>query len=131
MYHPVSIRLMDEDEFRLEGHTNNLSFSGIQFELDEAIKPGTDVAVKIHLPAGFDTGPGRAVYAIGTVVWCGDYHLNDLSDTVDADEDDVSDLSPDDPGPARMAMTFSLFPRAGDADRLRRLIAGVRVRRAA
>lgn len=129
MYHPISIRLLEEEEFRLDGHANNLSFGGIQFELDEPIRPGTDVAIMIHLPVGFDAGPGRALYAIGTVVWCGDYHLNDLEGGVEIDDD--TDLNPDDPGPARMAMTFSLFPRAGDADRLRRLIAGVRVRRAA
>jgi len=100
MYTTLSIRTMDETVFTRHGHAYDLSEGGARFELDVAIEPGTPVAMQIMLPASAieagDIGPGRAVFAIGNVVWC-----------------DISE-----PGPAKMAIAFTRFARDGDRERL-------------
>lgn len=95
MYAPVRVRMLDDEKFTLDGHTYDVSEGGIQLELDRGVDPGTAIAVEISLPAG-SPGPGRAVFALGNVVWNSD----------------------DEPGPARIAIAFTRFARAGDRERL-------------
>lgn len=116
-YTPISVRLLDSERFTRDGHAYNISASGLRFELDDPIAPGTRIAIRIALPgpelaasgtgqgaeAGPDNGPGRAVFAFATIVWLLD----------DADE----------PGPVRMGARFDAFGRAGDEQRLTTLIA--------
>lgn len=99
MYAPVRVRLLSDEHFTLEGHAYDVSEGGIQIELDRGIDPGTALAVEITLPAG-SAGPGRAVFALGNVVWNMDDEL----------------------GPARLAIAFTRFARAGDRDRLMRAV---------
>ncbi len=112
MYTRVALRLLSEDTFTREGHIHNASEGGLMFELDDPIAPGTPVAVQIYLPGLHnDVGPGRAVFALGTIVWVAD----------DVDE----------PGPVRMAVSFSHYAREGDRERLIRQLASGRFARAA
>ena len=98
-YTPMSVRLLSQTTFDLEGHAYDISEGGIRFELDEPIPAGTSVAVKLELPGlADDAGPGRALFATGNVVWI--------------DDEDI------DIGPARMAIAFTTFCRAGDRERL-------------
>ena len=110
MYHAISLRLLEHDDFRYDGHAYDISEGGVQFEIDRPVEPGTEVALRIALPAGFDTGPGRAVFVTGRVIWIGDI---------------------DEPGPVRMAVAFTRFARSGDQQRLRRLFDHRRLRLAA
>jgi hypothetical protein len=113
MYTPVSVRLLDDDSFALEGHAYDVSEGGCQFDLDRAIEPGTPVAMQITLPIGLgprDIGPGRSVFVFGNIIWL--------------DDDDCA-------GPVRMAIAFTRFARAGDCDRLVRQITSGILRRAA
>lgn len=114
MYTLCAVRLLDETQFRLEGHTYDISEGGIQFELDEPIAPGTQVAVQIFLPNKLGNsfepdGPGRAIFVFGNVVW----------------------LDDSEPGPVRMAVAFTRFARAGDEERLRRRLTEAGTGRAA
>lgn len=113
-YTEIRVRTIDEDSFSHLGHIHDLSEGGVRFELDEPIDPGTPVAVEIRMPGlgdGInDIGPGRAVYAFGTVVW--------------ANEDDF-------PGPIRLAIAFRRFARAGDRERMMRQLFTTGIRRAA
>jgi hypothetical protein len=112
-YTAIAIRTLDSDTFDFEGHTYDISEGGLQFELDRGFEAGTQVAIKIELPdavlAAGDTGPGRAVFAFGNIVWMDD----------------------SDPGPVRMAVVFTRFARTGDRERLLRTFAAGRLRRAA
>lgn len=112
MYTAVAVRRMSEGEYGLEGHAYDVSEGGIQFELDEAITPGEAVNIQIMLPewAQGDGGPGRAVFAVGRVIWL--------------DDDGVD-------GPVRMAMAFTRFCRVGDRERLIKSLSAGRYRRAA
>ena len=101
MHHAISVRPFTEDHFVYNGHAYDISEGGICFELDDPIEPGEMVGLMVHLPIGFDRGPGRAVFATGRVVW--------LSDVTE-------------PGPVRMGVVFHDFTRAGDQDRLRRFL---------
>jgi len=100
MYTTISVRTHEENGFSRHGHAYDISEGGVRFELDVPIDPGTPVAVQLALPAAAiaagDTGPGRAVFALGNVVWC-----------------DISE-----PGPAIMAVAFTRFARDGDRERL-------------
>ncbi|GDX99406.1 hypothetical protein LBMAG48_18100 [Phycisphaerae bacterium] len=112
-YTAIAIRTLDSDTFDFEGHTYDISEGGLQFELDRGFEAGTQVAIKIELPdavlAAGDTGPGRAVFAFGNIVWMDD----------------------SEPGPVRMAVVFTRFARTGDRERLLRTFAAGRLRRAA
>ena len=101
MHHAVSVRPFDNDHFVYAGHAYDISEGGICFELDDPIEPGTQVGLMIHLPIGFDRGPGRAVFATGRVIW--------LSDVTE-------------PGPVRMGVVFHNFARVGDQERLQRFL---------
>ena len=114
MYTPVAVGLLTEDRYGRGGHAINVSEGGACFELDEAIAPGTTVAIRIELPLPLpvqDAADGRAVFAVGNVIW--------------ADDDGVPG------GPVRHAMAFTRFARAGDHDRLVRALARGRYERAA
>jgi len=99
MYAPLSVRMLDSEQFNLDGHAYDISEGGIRFELDRPIAPGTQVAMQITLPTSgaSDIGPGRSVFVFANVVWM---------------EDE------DEPGPCRMAAVFCYFARVGDQERL-------------
>ncbi len=101
MYHAVAVRPLESSDASCEGHAYDLSEGGAQIELDEAIPVGSEVALCLHLPAGFETGPGRSIVVLGRVIW--------------VDEDGT-------PGPARIAIAFREFAREVDASRLRRYL---------
>lgn len=112
MYTPINARLLENQEFTLEGHAYNISEGGVQFELDQPVAPGTPVALQITLPQGAaeaDLGPGRSVFVFANVVWIDD----------------------EEPGPVRMAAVFTRFARLGDRDRLLRAMGSGRYARAA
>ncbi len=84
MYTLVRVRPVGEERFLWTGHIYDISESGMRFELDEGIEPGTELEVRIMLP-----GASQAIVeACGKVVR---YH----------DEDEV--------GPIRMGMNFEQF----------------------
>lgn len=113
MYTPITARLLENEEFTLEGHAYNVSEGGVQFELDHPIAPGTPIVLQITLPTGNaappDIGPGRSVFVFANVIWIDD----------------------EDPGPVRMAAAFTRFARLGDRERLLRMISTGRYSRAA
>lgn len=111
MYTPICVRLLDDTNTTMDGHAYDVSESGIQFELDRSIAPGTPVAIQIMLPQGDQDELGRSVFVIANVVWLTD----------DSDE----------PGPSRMAAVFSSFARLGDRERLIRQLVRSRFTRAA
>lgn len=111
MYCPVAVRTLDSDVYNIEGHAYDISEGGIRFEMDQAVPPGTKIAMQITLPCtGADIGPGRNVLVFANVVWI---------------EDE------DEPGPVRTAAIFTEFVRAGDRERLLRQFATGRYRAAA
>ncbi len=101
MYHSVSVRPIESIEASLDGHAYDLSEGGAQIELDETLPIGAEVALCLHLPPGFDTGPGRSIVILGRVIWI--------------EEDET-------PGPTRLAIAFREFARDVDAARLRRYL---------
>lgn len=114
MYTETTVRMMDEDKFRREGHVYDVSEGGIQFELDTPIAPGTTIAMQISLPSPPITadevdGIGRAIFVVGNVVWC------------DCEE----------PGPARMALVITRYCRNGDRERLLKRLSKGQYQRAA
>lgn len=110
-YSPIGVRLLNEEGYAREGHVYDISEAGIQFELDEAIEPGTPIAMRVRLPGPsplddprLDGGGDDGCYAFGHVVW--------------TDDDDVQ-------GPVRMAAVITRFVRSVDRERLmRRLVSG-------
>ncbi len=100
----------DEAEFKFEGHIFDISEGGICFELDYPIEAGTTISMKIDLPTNRgDTGPGRAVFVTGNVIWC----------------------TMDDAGDSKMAMAITRFDREGDKERMIRSLVSQRFQRAA
>jgi len=101
MYTAVSARRLDEEDFTLHGHAYDISVGGLRFELDEAIEPGTQIALRIELPGAdqLRLAEARPVYVFANVVW--------------VEQDDL-----DHAGPVRMACVFTDFVQAGDEDRL-------------
>lgn len=99
MYTSIKVRFLERDSFDHEGHAYDVSEGGCRFELDRGIEMGTAVAMQLTLPTMQSalSGPGRAIFVFGNVVWL---------------EDE------DEPGPIRMAIAFTRFARAGDRDRL-------------
>ncbi|MFA6046365.1 MAG: PilZ domain-containing protein, partial [Phycisphaerales bacterium] len=94
MYSAVRVRFLHDEKFSLEGHAYDISEGGAQFELDQAIDPGTPIALEIMLPHSFGAeegvdGPGRAIFVLGNVVWIDDSEA----------------------GPVRLAMAFTRFAR--------------------
>lgn len=108
MYTPVAVRLLGESEFSRDGHCYDVSESGVQFELDEPLPPGTPVEVRLELPGDIDDHQ-RPVRALANIVW------QDQSE----------------PGPTRMAATFTRFSNMADRQRLfARITSGQLVRAA-
>ena len=100
----------DETTFGAEGHIYDISEGGICFELDIPIEPGQTISMRVDIPSNVgDTGPGRAVFITGNVVWC-----------------DIEE-----PGPAKMAMVITRYDRAGDKQRMIRALSGTGLRRVA
>lgn len=101
MYTTIAVRTLDQDEFRLQGHSYDVSEGGIRFELDRGIERGTEVAMMINLPTmneGSDAfGPEAAVFVFATIVWIEDEN---------------------EPGPIKMAAVFNRWARQGDRERL-------------
>jgi PilZ domain len=97
-YTSASVRLHpDETTFTRAGHVYDISEGGLCFELDLPIEPGSTISMMIDLPMNMaDSGPGRAVFVTGNIVWC-----------------DIEE-----PGAAKMAMVISRFDREGDKQRL-------------
>ncbi|MEM9063950.1 MAG: PilZ domain-containing protein [Planctomycetota bacterium] len=106
MYTGLQIRRLEDEVFSLQGHAYDISEGGVQFEADIPLDPGTEIGLMIDLPGcrPGDPGPGRAVFAIGRVIW--------------ANEDEIEF------GPARMAAAFTQFCREGDKQRLMHAVAG-------
>lgn len=102
MYTLVEARSLDSVLFRWKGHAYDLSEGGMRFELDEAIDPGTPIAVRLQLPGAqhLRFADRRPVYAFARVVWI--------------EEEDVEQG-----GPIRMACVFNRFVLPGDEKRLR------------
>ena len=93
MYTLLRAKPAGEDCFIWTGYIYDISLSGMRFELDNAVEPGTELEVRGMLP-----GASQVTFrATGRVVR---YH----------DE-------PDEPGPVRMAMAFTRFH--SDLDELR------------
>lgn len=114
MYTEVSVRELESTEFTSSGHAYDISLGGMRFELDEAIAPGTPIAVRILLPgpSSLHGNDRRAIFAMGTVVWI--------------EEDDL-----DQGGPVRMACVFRNFCQPGDEHRLLAQISAGQYARAA
>lgn len=112
-YSRIAVRPLNEFEFDHEGHAYNVCEGGVMFEIDRPIAAGTEIAVQLWIPGlEQDGGPGRSVFAFGRVVWM--------------KEEDL-----DDGGPVRMAVAFTRFARAGDRERLLRVLSTGRYARAA
>ena len=95
-----------------EGHTYDLSESGVQFELDRAVAPGTSVMIEIELPAPISGS-------------------RDLVDRIVGAQADIVWTDESEPGPARMAAVFTRFANEADRTRLWRALSCTGMRRAA
>ena len=89
--------VQDIPEGGLEGHGYDVSLTGMRFELDEALLPGTEVAIQL-----FVAGDPSPVRMRGVVVRVFSHD--------------------DDPGPRRMAVQFTAFDSPTDRERLVRRI---------
>ncbi|MCA9312066.1 MAG: PilZ domain-containing protein [Phycisphaerales bacterium] len=98
MYTNVVVRRTDEEVFGPCGHAYDVSVGGMRFELDEPLKVGDNIVVRIELPGG-ESAESEPVFASGRVVWL--------------EEEDLEDA-----GPVRMACVFHEFARPEDQDRL-------------
>lgn len=94
MYSLVRVRPAGADRYCWTGHIYDVSLSGMRFELDEPLQPGTEIEVRGILP-GQDQMCFRAA---GQIVRFHD------------DEPEA--------GPTRMGMTFTQFHSDVDQDRL-------------
>jgi hypothetical protein len=106
MYTLVRVRLVGEERYPWTGHIYDVSLSGMRFEIDHPLEPGTEIEVRGMLP-------GQATVnfrASGTVVR---FH----------DEDEV--------GPIRMGMRFDHFESELDQLRLSSYLTGSGLRLAA
>lgn len=107
MYSGIEVKLTDGDA-AYEGHAYDISRGGVNFELDQAIEPGTPIYLKLTLPEwllGLVDGSEdlSSVQIRGTVVW--------------KDDDGV-------PGPVRMAATFQSFGTNAERDLFLRTLKG-------
>jgi len=94
MYTHLRARTSADGDYQWDGYIYDISESGIRFELDDAIEPGTNLDVHITLPGKFNA----EFDVTGEVVRM-------------HDEDD-------EPGPRRMAMTFKRFDQPTDQQKL-------------
>jgi hypothetical protein len=94
MYTLVRVRPKGADRYCWTGYIYDISASGMRFELDTALPPGTEVEMRAMLPGNEQI----TFHATGSVV-----RIHD-----DRDE----------PGPARMGLVFEKFTRHVDRTRL-------------
>ena len=93
MYTLIRAREAGSRRYTWTGHIYDISRTGMRFELDEAIKPGTEIEVRGLLP-----GANHVTFrATGNVV------------RLHGDEE---------PGPTRMAMAFTRFGQVHDEQRV-------------
>ncbi len=94
-YTLVRVKLQGTDRYRWTGHIYDISLSGMRFELDAPLAPGSEVEVRGMLPGAQHT----TFRATGRIV-----RIHDQADG--------------DGGPCRMAMTFTAFQSSIDQRRL-------------
>ena len=94
MYTFVRVRLHGHERYCWTGHIYDVSQSGMRFELDEPLEPGTVVDVRALLPGAHHV----VINASGQIV-----RLHD-----EAGE----------PGPVRMGLSFDRFDAGEDEQRL-------------
>jgi len=111
MYTPVAVQCPDAKNFDNEGHVYDISEGGVRFELDEPLVPGMPVSLRIVLPGGDASSRDQGVLVHASVVW------------VDDDQDE--------PGPVRMAASFTRFAHAADREKLMKQLSSGRFARAA
>lgn len=97
-------------KYPMTGYIYDISVSGMRFELDEPVEPGTELEVRGMLPAGKHT----TFRAVGKVV-----RIHDDTET------------PGRFGPVRMAMHFDHFVREHERERLADYLVHSGLRRAA
>ena len=107
MYTLVRVKPIDAKRYRWIGHVYDVSATGMRFEIDYPVRPGSEVAVRVMLPGH----GGLAFEASGRVV-----RLHD---------DDAL------PGPQRMGMHFERFASEGDRSKLTRYLTASGLRLAA
>ncbi|MDX2148898.1 MAG: PilZ domain-containing protein [Planctomycetota bacterium] len=119
-YRAVALRPIDDEKYRFEGRVIDLSEGGVCFELDRAIEPGVAFGVQIipTTPVWDGVGPGRAIFAIGRVVWC-------------AESESPGKVAAEEAPPARLAIAFTNFATEADRARVRALGEVARVQRRA
>ena len=94
MYTLLRVRKAGQTRYRWTGHIYDISATGMRFELDTSLEPGTEIEVRGMLP-----GTNQTTFrATGRVVR--------LLDT------------DDEPGPCQMGMIFSSFHNVRDERRL-------------
>lgn len=96
MYTVLRAKPLQDKSYCWTGHIYDLSVSGMRFELDNAVQPGTAVCVRATLPGTRHV----TIQAQGRIV-----RIHD-----------------DEPGPSRMAMAFEFFPVATDRQKLERYL---------
>lgn len=100
MYTLIRVRPKGADRYCWAGHIYDISVSGMRFELDSAVKPGTWVEARATLPG---SNP-MTVRLSGRVV-----RLHDETG---------------EPGPVRMSMSFDRHVRSTDRQRLSKYLSG-------
>lgn len=93
MYSLVRVRMSGEDRYRWTGHIYDVSVTGMRFEIDEPLEPGTTVEVRGMLPGRQHT----TFRASGQIVR---FHDDEFT------------------GPTRMGMVFDHFESELDQQRL-------------
>jgi hypothetical protein len=106
-YTAIGLRRLESDAFGIDGHAYDLSLGGMRFEADEAVEPGTSMAIRIDFP-GADSS--QSVYVFGNVIWL-------------EDEEDGA--------PYKMAAVFTRFARDEDRERLADALSNGKLRAAA
>ena len=96
MYTLARVRAAGDARYKWTGHIYDISLTGMRFELDQPLDPGTQVEVRGMLPGSNHT----TFRAAGRII-----RLHE-----DAEESQL--------GPTRMAMTFDSFSNSADQRRL-------------
>ncbi len=99
MYTLVRVRPVGAQRYRWTGHIYDISINGMRFELDAPLAPGQRVEIRAMLPGAEHT----TIHATGRII-----RLHDDSD---------------EPGPARMGMTFESFAAATEQRKLEKYLA--------
>lgn len=107
MYTLVRVRAKGNERYRWIGYIYDISESGMRFELDSALEPGTEIEVRAMLPGFYHT----TFQASGRVVRV---------------HDDAGFG-----GPMRMGMAFESFARDSDKQRLNRYLSQPTMKKAA